>query len=71
MGSGRKHHIGDLGPHCPKCNGIGFLKPTQVSGEGMPNYGAVPAMPGPGGPYPPQTVVPPAGPLPTYIPPSA
>ena len=67
MGSGRKHHIGDLGPHCTKCNGIGYLKPTQVSG-GMPPYGTVPAMPVPAGA---PTGVPPAGPLPTYIPPSA
>ena len=58
MGSGRKGHLGDVGPHCPKCNGVGFMKPTQAGGLGMPMYGAAPAMPGPVGPLGPGPVGP-------------
>ena len=52
FGSGRQGHLGDLSPDCTACRGVGYVKPGFGMGAGMPTFGGVPPMGGPGM-YPP------------------
>ena len=65
FGSGRQGHLGDLSPDCSACRGVGFVKPGFGMGVGVPTFGGVAPMAGPGM-YPPVAPVGGFGPGPVY-----